>query len=76
MKKKGFLFQVNMLKWEKLINAKAITSLLHYRGLYCSDIAEEYISLLRETKKKNFGIPYFSFSRATILMFDVLVPVQ
>ena len=33
MKKNRFLFQVDRLKWEKLIIAQEITSRLHYRGL-------------------------------------------
>ena len=33
MKKNGFLFQVDILKWEKLKIAQEITSRLHYRGL-------------------------------------------
>ena len=47
MKKNGFLFQVDILQWEKLINAQEITSRLHYRGLPLFEIAEEYISLLK-----------------------------
>ena len=33
VKKNGFLFQVDILKWEKLKIAQEITSRLHYRGL-------------------------------------------
>ena len=33
LRKDGFLSQVDMSKWEKLINTQQITSLLHYRGL-------------------------------------------
>ena len=33
VKKDGFLFQVDILKWEKLKIAQQITSRLHYRGL-------------------------------------------
>ena len=52
MKKNGFLFQVDILKWEKFINAQEITTRLHYCGVLLFQIAEEYISLLK-TKKKN-----------------------
>ena len=33
LRKNGFLSQVDMLKWEKLINTQQISSLLHHRGL-------------------------------------------
>ena len=33
LRKNGFLSQVDMLKWEKSIDAQQITSLLHYSGL-------------------------------------------
>ena len=33
VKKDGFLFEVDILKWEKLKIAQEITSRLHYRGL-------------------------------------------
>ena len=44
VKKNGFLFQVDILKWENLKIAQEITSRLHYRGFYCLNIAEEYVS--------------------------------
>ena len=69
MKKDGFLFQVDILKWEKLKIAQEITSRLHYRGLlllvYRRGI---YLIVKVNQEKKSVSL---SFSRST--MFGVPV---
>ena len=51
MKKNGFLFLVDMLKWEKFIYAQAFTSLMHYRGLLVFEYHRGINLIVTENKK-------------------------
>ena len=57
MKKNGFLFQVDILKWEKLEIAQEITSRLHYRGLLLLEYRRgiyHIVKVYQEKKVCNF----------------------
>ena len=72
MKKNGFLFQVDILKWENLKIAQEITSRLHYRGLLLSEYRRGICLILKETMKKKCVTSFFSFSRSTIFGVPVV----